>query len=158
MGLQHVRALNRQFSTICGGFAAIEESQVSFFSFLNVQRWLDMMIDSSVLFAAFLITGMVIVFHQSISVVGVAISFVGLGALNSSLTSTAKDWTSFRLSMTALSRLYNFIGETPKQLTPDQLQIELPPRWPQSGSIEISNIVARYRYFVCRLWPFSTWN
>lgn len=157
-GLQHVRALNRQVPTLGAGFAAIEESQISFYSFLNVQRWLNMMIDCSVLFAAFLITGMVIAFHQTVSVVGVAISFVGLGAFSTSLTNTAKDWTSLRTSMTALSRLCNFIEETPREQTPNQLQVQLPPLWPQSGSIEIKNIAARYRYFVCCLLKSGAWN
>ncbi|KAI7978458.1 hypothetical protein EIK77_006148 [Talaromyces pinophilus] len=76
--------------------------------------------------------------------IGVALNLVL--TLNQSLGQMIKSWTSLEMSIGAVSRIRDFVRDTPSEsdilVTPSRIL----PEWPSHGVIDFISVSARYRY------------
>ena len=70
---------------------------------------------------------------------------VNIIGLNSVLSRLLTAWTSLETSLGAISRLRTFIDETPQEARPEECSPP-PPEWPMTGSIDLNDVTAAYRY------------
>ncbi|OBS25287.1 hypothetical protein FPOA_05820 [Fusarium poae] len=125
-------------------YALLDASQKPYYLLFCVQRWL-------ILVLALIATGMELV------VIGVAISLktqvspglVGLAVVHvttlaRSLSDLVMQWTEMETSLGAVSRIYRFTKETPREAERGRGSVALPENWPLSGRITFENVSATY--------------
>ena len=76
--------------------------------------------------------------------------------LNQSLAQMIKSWTSLEMSIGAVSRVRDFVKNTPSE---SGILMESPsvvlPEWPSRGAIEFIEVSASYRYVLVLIQPHS---
>jgi ATP-binding cassette subfamily C (CFTR/MRP) protein 1 len=125
-------------------YALLDASQKPYYLLFCVQRWL-------ILVVALIATGMELV------VIGVAISLktqvspglVGLAVVHvttlaRSLSDLVMQWTEMETSLGAVSRIYRFTKEAPREAERGRGSVALPENWPLSGRITFENVSATY--------------
>ncbi|KAJ6782691.1 hypothetical protein PWT90_02453 [Aphanocladium album] len=142
-GLVYIRAFKYQEHGFRRSLRLLDEAQKPFYLLLCSQAFLALTLHllTSVI-AAVLAT--VTLFARSSSQNATGLAFLVLINIGTSFTRFLTFWAMSESRIGSLSRLHNFIEQTPQE-TCHEDAVDLPPNWPPTGVIEISNVCAGYR-------------
>ncbi|WZH41295.1 P-loop containing nucleoside triphosphate hydrolase protein [Fusarium acuminatum] len=142
-GLATIRAFGWGDAVIQANHALVDRSQRPFYLLMIVQRWLVLVLDLTTAALALLLVGLAVRLRGEVDVGLTGVSLVQLISLSETVNMLIQFWTSIETSIGAVSRIKQFAEETGEESLPGETQ-EPPPRWPEQGAIQISNLSASY--------------
>jgi ABC-type multidrug transport system fused ATPase/permease subunit len=144
-GLEHIRAFGWETYFLKESIYALDFSQSPYYYMYTVQRWLELAMDLVSLCLAFILVTMTVFFRQTTTEAGIGLSLLSLIGFGSTLNFFVSGWTRLETSLGALSRLRTFISSTPQEVGNCEDCSHVPQQWPQLGTVEFSNVSAKYQ-------------
>jgi ABC-type multidrug transport system fused ATPase/permease subunit len=92
------------------------------------------------------VIGVAIALKTQVSAGLVGLAVVHVTTLARSLSDLVMQWTEMETSLGAVSRIYRFKRDTPREEKHGEEDTALPEDWPLSGSITFENASATYEY------------
>ncbi|GJN80117.1 hypothetical protein PLIIFM63780_003641 [Purpureocillium lilacinum] len=108
-----------------------------------IQNLLGFVLDCTVAAVAAGLVATVVVWRDKFSTGSVGVSLVTVVGFSETLARLVHSWTGLESSIGAVSRVKRFVDEVPLEGTGSKQP--LPRGWPDTGSIEISELVSAYR-------------
>ncbi len=142
-GLEHVRAFGWQSTFLSEIMQALDTSQKPYYYMFAIQRWLELAVDFSSLGLAVVLVSVTAICKDSTSEAAMGLTMLNLVTFGNMLNLAVVAWSTLETALGAVMRFRHFVNSTPAETCGDDVQ--LPPRWPQSGNIVFSNVSARYR-------------
>ncbi|KAJ3497326.1 hypothetical protein NLG97_g1991 [Lecanicillium saksenae] len=142
-GLVYIRAFKYQKHGFKRSLRLLDASQKPYYFLLCSQAFLALTLDLlSALVAVILAIVTVVARDSSQNATGLA--FLTMINMGRSFNRFVTFWAKSETSVGSLSRLRDFLRDTPQETSPEDV-VDLPPNWPSNGVIEINNVSARYR-------------
>lgn len=140
-GLEHLRAFGWQEKTLEESLELLDYSQKSMFYMMTIQRWLLLILDSTVTIVAIALVIFATFWTQTATESSIGVGLLGLMDWNQNLANWVNYYTNMETSLGAAQRMRTFIAETPveKDKTTEEV-----PNWPTEGNIVFTNVTARY--------------
>lgn len=123
----------------------LNQSQQPFYMLFCIQQWLQLVLDCIVMALAVILVTLVVSLKDKFSpgAIGVALNLIL--SFNLDLMQLIQSWTKLETSIGAVSRIQDFMENTPSE-DQDQRRIEpVPPNWPSVGNISFQGITASYK-------------
>ena len=153
-GLPTIRAFGweRQFTET--NIRYLDDSQRPFYFLFCVQRWLSLVLDLMAAAMAVLVVGLGIKYRHLTDPGSLGVSMTSVLNFNVSLSQFINGFTVLETSLGAISRLRNFVRNTPVE-EKDGEDKEPPPEWPSRGLVEIKDVAVYHKYGLLslQLWP-----
>lgn len=147
-GLRHIRAFGRTAANFEHGMERLNLSQKPYYTMTCIQRWLSFLLDMFSCAIGTTVSSFAIKFNHTTSAAAIGLAFLNLVWFGLALGYFINAWVGLETSVGALSRLREFLTHTPVE--PQVPPKDLPPNWPDRGTVEFKNVSARYRYeFSC---------
>jgi ATP-binding cassette subfamily C (CFTR/MRP) protein 1 len=144
-GLSTIRAYGRVPEFLEQSQQLLDQSQKPVYMLFSIQQCLTLVLDLVVgVLAVVIVTLMTSVKNEfSATSIGVALNLVL--TFNQDLTHTIKMWTMMEISIGAVSRVKQFVQDTPSDTRTGQV---LTPEmgWPLQGAVQFEKVTACYRY------------
>lgn len=141
-GLLHIRAFGWEQQCLEEGLSWLDASQKPFYHMFAIQRWLTLAMDLIVLSMAMVLLPVAFNVESSSTANSVALSLITLIYFSDSLSGIIMYWTHVETGLGALARIRNLVQTTPQETKRDG---EVGPNWPESGRVEMVDVVAKYR-------------
>ena len=142
-GLTTIRAHSWIDYLVLDAFHKLDQSQKPFYLLLCMQRWLTLMLNCIVAVLAVVLMTLTATLRGKINSGLLGVSMVSVVNFGQTLSSFVSQWTMLETSLTAISRIQNYVAETPEENS-TLLIAELPPDWPTEPSINIQHMSASY--------------
>ncbi|TQV90059.1 ABC multidrug transporter [Cordyceps javanica] len=142
-GLVYIRSFGCQQHCFSQFLYLLDQSQRPFYFLLCVQALLGLVLDLLASSVGVLLAILSLYIRNSSSQNAAGLAFLNLISLGTSFNRTVLRWTVMETSIGSLSRLRDFLHDTPTEVKKET--IDLPEQWPQTGKVEFRNVVARYR-------------
>lgn len=143
-GLVSIRAFGWKSHAVSRNHHFLDRSQKPMYLLFSIQQWLTLVLDLLVGGIATILVAIVTnVKGFDPSEVGLALNL--LLSFNLSLSHTIKMWTLMETSIGAVTRIQQFVKNTPQEA--GALQLGAPssiPNWKADGKVEFKNVVAGY--------------
>jgi ATP-binding cassette subfamily C (CFTR/MRP) protein 1 len=124
----------------------LNQSQKPIYMLFCIQQWLTLVLDLVVGGIAVILIAIIVTWKDSFSAVQVGVALNLLLSFNSSIAQAIKMWTMMEMSIGAVTRVQQFVKDTPVEEQDSRLANPLPGEWPSHGAIQFHNLVAGYRY------------
>jgi ATP-binding cassette subfamily C (CFTR/MRP) protein 1 len=124
----------------------LNQSQKPVYMLFCIQQWLTLVLDLVVGGIAVILIAIIVTWKDSFSAVQVGVALNLLLSFNSSIAQAIKMWTMMEMSIGAVTRVQQFVRDTPVEEQDSNLAHPLPGQWPSHGAIQFYDIVAGYRY------------
>ena len=121
-----------------------ESSQKPFYLLYCVQRWLEVVVGSSVAGFAVLLVGVAVGTRGNVSAGFIGVALINIVTFNENIQALIMHWTVLEMSIGAVSRVRSFAKDTESENRPSETGTP-PPNWPDRGEIEIEGITASYK-------------
>jgi len=144
-GLPTIRAFGWERDFIETNIRYLDGSQRPFYFLFCVQTWLSLVLDLMSAATAILVVGLAIGYRQLTDPGSLGVSMTSVLNFNVSLSQFINGFTMLETSLGAISRLRNFVNDTPVEAK-DGEGGELPPEWPSQGLIEIKEVTVYHKY------------
>lgn len=145
-GLRHIRAFGWKGANFNRSVYILDESQKPYYGMSSIQRWLGFYLDMFACAIGTTVAAFALKFPHTTSAPALGLSFLNLVWFGLALGFFIQAWVSLETSVGALSRLREFLDDTPVER--DVTPTDLPPNWPNAGHVEFKNVTAQYRYVV----------
>ncbi|CAG7561621.1 unnamed protein product [Fusarium equiseti] len=142
-GLATIRAFGWGGAVIEANHALVDRSQRPFYLLMIVQRWLVLVLDLTTAGLALLLVRLAVRLRGEVDVGLTGVSLVQLISLSETVNLLIQFWTSIETSIGAVARIKQFAEDTGEENLPGETQAP-PPRWPDKGAIQVSNLTASY--------------
>ncbi len=142
-GIVHIRAHGWQSTLLDESIRALDFSQKPFHYVFTIQQWLELAMDLTTSIVAISLVAVATANKKSTTEARVGLSMLNLVTFSILLNQVIKGWITLQTSLGAISRLYTFVTETPREESREDAS--LPPYWPHTGDIEFENVTARYQ-------------
>ncbi|KAH6652821.1 putative ATP-binding cassette transporter [Truncatella angustata] len=124
----------------------LDSAQAPYYMLLCIQQWLVLVLDLivgalAVIIAAIALSPSRLSSDSSISAGDLGVALVTILQFNSLLSQTVQTWTKLETSIGAVSRVHNFLKDTPQEPVG---HLAIQTEWPPLGSIRFENVVAGY--------------
>ncbi|KAK2593184.1 hypothetical protein QQS21_009113 [Conoideocrella luteorostrata] len=141
-GILHIRSFGWQGNYLSRGLSLLDYSQKPFYYMFCVQRWLNLVIELSVLGVA------TVLVSAALYARGTTQSSIGLAMLNlisfgESISAFIEMWINLETSLGAISRIRAYSQDTP--IEDDGDTSPLPPGCLKQGAINFEEVTAMYR-------------
>lgn len=143
-GLTTIRALSWTDYLVSDAFHQLDQSQKPFYLLLCIQRWLTLVLNCVVAGLAVVLMTLTATLRGNTDSGLWGVSMVSVVNFGQTLSSFISYWTMLETSLTAISRIQNYVVETADDNS-TLLIAELPPDWPVEPSIEIQHVSASYQ-------------
>jgi ATP-binding cassette subfamily C (CFTR/MRP) protein 1 len=111
-----------------------------------IQQWLTLVLDLVVGGIAVILIAIITTWKDKFSAVQVGVALNLLLSFNSSIAQAIKMWTMMEMSIGAVTRVQQFVNDTPSEDRETLTGVIGPSVWPSRGAIEFRDVVAGYRY------------
>ncbi|KAK0715060.1 P-loop containing nucleoside triphosphate hydrolase protein [Lasiosphaeris hirsuta] len=125
----------------------LDISQKPYYLLFCLQRWLGLVLDLLVAGMAVALVAFALLFHGASSGGAVGLSMLNLIGFSQSLAGLVLVWTQLETSLGAISRVRDFVQDTPKEDLEGETQM-VPDGWPTKGEIKFQNVAASYRQVI----------
>ncbi|MCJ1396079.1 hypothetical protein MMC18_008967 [Xylographa bjoerkii] len=142
-GLTTIRAFGWSSAYVRKGFILLDESQKPLYLLFCVQRWLLLVLSLIVVALEVLIMGLAIVLRSSISPGLVGLAIIQVTALTEVMSDLLVQWTEMETSLGAVTRIFRFTKETPRESRLGETTTLL-DEWLSSSSVTFENVSASY--------------
>jgi ATP-binding cassette, subfamily C (CFTR/MRP), member 1 len=143
-GLTTIRALSWTDYLTSEAFHQLDQSQKPFYLLLCIQRWLTLVLNCVVAGLAVVLMTLTATLRGTTNSGLLGVSMVSVVNFGQTLSSFISYWTMLETSLTAISRIQNYVSETPNENS-TSLIAELPSEWPVEPSIKIQHVSASYQ-------------
>ncbi|KUL81936.1 hypothetical protein ZTR_10344 [Talaromyces verruculosus] len=143
-GLTTIRALSWTDYLTSEAFHQLDQSQKPFYLLLCIQRWLTLVLNCVVAGLAVVLMTLTATLRGNTNSGFLGVSMVSVVNFGQTLSSFILYWTTLETSLTAISRIQNYVSETPEENS-TSLIAELPSEWPVEPSIKIQHVSASYQ-------------
>ena len=144
-GLPTIRSFGWQREFIQTNIRYLDGSQRPYYFLFCIQRWLSLVLDLMATAMAVLVVGLAIRYRQLTDPGSLGVSMTSVLGFNVSLSQFINGFTLLETSLGAISRLRNFVNDTPAEAKVDEVE-EPPLDWPTRGLIEIKNVTVYHKY------------
>lgn len=148
-GIQHIRAFNWQEVFRSRMQTLLDYSQVPFYSFLCVQRWLTLVMDLIVCAVATILVGLAVFHAGGTSQNAVGLVMVSLVTFSVTMSFFVESCVDLEISLGAVARIRSFCQLSPQEVSPQEDDENVDETgaggWLSSGSIEFRGVSASYR-------------
>ncbi|CAN8101311.1 unnamed protein product [Discula destructiva] len=152
-GAPTLRAFGWQASIAGQASDALDASQRPLYLLLCLQRWLNVVLDLLVAAVAVGTISLAVYFRGSTTGGAVGMALNVILVVNTTLLSFVQSWTGLEISLGAVARLREAENTTQTEEEEEEEEEELPlayqescgDRWPKSGKIVFSTVVASYK-------------
>ncbi|TQS33124.1 hypothetical protein Golomagni_06543, partial [Golovinomyces magnicellulatus] len=142
-GIEHIRAFGWQKKMLDESLTLLDESQKPFYYLYSLQRWLLLVLDSSCTVLALITVTIAVFWKDSTTEERLGLALVVLMAYSLALRNLVRNWTTLETSLGAISRLQQFVKNTPTEKDGAKASTPAHP-WPSHGVVEFKNVGARY--------------
>jgi ATP-binding cassette subfamily C (CFTR/MRP) protein 1 len=111
-----------------------------------IQQWLTLVLDLVVGGIAVILIAIITTWKHRFSAVQVGVALNLLLSFNFTIAHAIKMWTMMEMSIGAVTRVQQFVNDTPSEDHESLSGMVVPNDWPSTGAIEFHNVVAGYRY------------
>ncbi|KAK2594831.1 hypothetical protein QQS21_007459 [Conoideocrella luteorostrata] len=139
-GLAHIRSFGWQVQCLSQGLSFLDYSQKPFYYMFCIQRWLELVLDLSVLGIATLLVS--IALTQGTTQTAIGLALLNVMQFSSTISVLAQKWIELETSLGAIARLRSFTKNTPAEQ--DCNDTTLPPECLKHGAIEMVDVQAVY--------------
>ncbi|KAM0544992.1 hypothetical protein ACHAPJ_011573 [Fusarium lateritium] len=122
----------------------MDSCQKPLYTLFCVQRWLILVLSLIATGTELVVIGAAIALRTKVSAGLVGLAVVHVTTLAKSLSDLVMQWTDMETSLGAVSRIYRFSRETPREGQSDEGSSNLLEGWPLPGSITFENVSATY--------------
>ncbi|QPH11461.1 hypothetical protein C2857_003221 [Epichloe festucae Fl1] len=144
-GITTIQAFGWSKAYVQKGFSLLDASQRPYYLLFCVQRWLILVLALIVTGLEVLVIGLAIALKTKVSAGLVGLAAVQVTTLTQGLSDLVMQWTEMETSLGAVSRIYKYTHETPREAHLGERIATLPGNWPSTGSITFEGISATYR-------------
>ncbi|ROW08715.1 hypothetical protein VPNG_06410 [Cytospora leucostoma] len=145
-GIVTIRAFGWQREFVADQFRLLDLSQKPYYLLFCIQRWLSVVLDLFVTVIATILVALAVKVTHTTSSGAIGLSMVSLISLNTALSRIITAWTNLETSLGAISRLRDFVRDTPQEEDADAKYLPAVPQgWPAAGEIEFSHLDATYK-------------
>lgn len=142
-GREHIRGFGWQQNLVTEAIQALDYSQKPYYHNLAIQCWAELAMNFSNIGLVILLVSVATSAHDTTSQESVGLSLLNLVTYSSKLNVVVASWVTLEAALACVARLRTFIRGTPAER--HNASVELPPQWPQSGNIVLSNVTAQYK-------------
>ncbi|KAM0344913.1 hypothetical protein ACHAPU_007046 [Fusarium lateritium] len=125
-------------------YALLDACQKPLYTLYCVQRWLILVLSLIATGTELVVIGAAIALRTKVSAGLVGLAVVHVTTLAKSLSDLVMQWTDMETSLGAVSRIYRFSRETPREGRSGEGSSSLLEGWPLTGSITFENVSATY--------------
>ncbi|KAI6777269.1 hypothetical protein HG530_001214 [Fusarium avenaceum] len=125
-------------------YSLLDSCQRPLYTLYCIQRWLILVLSLIATGTELVVIGAAIALRTKVSAGLVGLAVVHVTTLAKSLCDLVMQWTDMETSLGAVSRIYRFSRETPREAKSDQGCSNLLEGWPLAGSITFENVSATY--------------
>jgi ABC-type multidrug transport system fused ATPase/permease subunit len=125
-------------------YGLTDRSQKPFYLLWKVQKWLALVLDLIIAALAVLVVGVIVALRDTVSPGFSGVSLTQIISITGYLKLLIMFWTQLEMSLGAVMRIKRFADVT-RDEDGDSALDAAPPDWPQSGSIQVSNMSVVYR-------------
>ncbi|KAH8653767.1 ABC transporter [Xylariales sp. PMI_506] len=142
-GVPTIRAFGWQGFFVKDNAKKLDLTMRALYLLMCIQRWLNMVLDLTVLGLSILVVGFAIAFKETLTGghIGIALNIV-LQA-NVLLLGLVESWTNLETSLGAISRLRAFGRDVPPENKPGETNYP-PEEWPANGTVALDRVSAGY--------------
>ncbi|KAJ5781356.1 hypothetical protein N7457_006516 [Penicillium paradoxum] len=124
--------------------ASLDRSQKPFYMLLCIQQWLQLVLDCLVMCLATILVTLVISLKGQFAAGAIGVALNLILSFSTDLMLLIKSWTVLETSIGAVSRIQDFITNTPSEVQPEARVTTRPTHWPARGEVIFRNIVVAY--------------
>ena len=139
-----IRAFGWDSAYIRNSYTLLDASQKPYYLLFCVQRWLTLVLALIVTGMQIVVIGLAIALRTQVSAGLVGLAIVQITTLSKTLSDLVMQWTEMETSLGAVSRIYDFTHETPREGHLDE-RSALPDDWPTCGQISFEHVSATYK-------------
>ncbi|KAJ6785660.1 hypothetical protein PWT90_06005 [Aphanocladium album] len=141
-GLVYIRSFACQQHCFAQFLRLLDRSQRPFYFLLCAQALLSLVLDLIASSVGIVLAIVSLYVRNSSSQNAAGLAFLNLISLGTSFNRTVLRWTGLEISIGSLSRLRDFVNNTPTETRKET--VPLPENWPHAGRVDLRNVVARY--------------
>jgi ATP-binding cassette subfamily C (CFTR/MRP) protein 1 len=123
----------------------LNQSQKPFYMLYCIQQWLQLVLDCIVMALAVILVTLVISLKDQFSAGAIGVALNLILSFNQDLMLTIRFWTSLETSIGAVSRIQDFVANTPPEDQGQNVLAPAPEDWPSRGEIIFNNVKATYK-------------
>lgn len=144
-GISTIRAFNWEGRFQEQSQNILNQSQRPFYMLFCIQQWLALVLDLVVGAFALILVGMMTSLRDRFSAASIGVALNLILTFNQSLSQSINYWTQLETSIGAVSRVQQFMQDTPSEER--QLGSQLPPgsEWPSEGVVRFEDVTACYK-------------
>ncbi|KAF5020200.1 hypothetical protein F66182_7765 [Fusarium sp. NRRL 66182] len=143
-GITTIHSFGWSSTYVQKSYSLLDSSQKPYYLLFCVQRWLILVLALIATGMELVVIGIAIALRTRVSAGLVGLAVVHVTTLARSLSDLVMQWTEMETSLGAVSRIYRFTRETPRERGSDERPTALPEGWPLAGSITFENVSATY--------------
>ncbi|SPJ78456.1 related to multidrug resistance-associated protein [Fusarium torulosum] len=125
-------------------YSLLDSCQKPLYTLYCIQRWLILVLSLIATGTELVVIGAAIALRTKVSAGLVGLAVVHVTTLAKNLCDLVMQWTDMETSLGAVSRIYRFSRETPREAQSGQGPSNLLEGWPLAGSITFENVSATY--------------
>ncbi|KAH6657100.1 P-loop containing nucleoside triphosphate hydrolase protein [Truncatella angustata] len=140
-GLTTIRAYSWADKSYFEHIRNLDTSQRPFYLLYCIQRWLMLVLNLIVAGLGVLLVGVSVALRDKVEPGLLGVALTNVTSFGMTITQLIIDWTDLETSLGAITRIREFIAETPKE----NEGVENPPEdWPSYGAITITRLTAKF--------------
>lgn len=143
-GITTIHSFGWSSAYVQKSYNLLDSCQKPLYTLYCVQRWLILVLSLIATGTELIVIGAAIALRTKVSAGLVGLAVVHVTTLAKSLCDLVMQWTDMETSLGAVSRIYTFSREIPREVQSDQSSSNVMEGWPLRGSITFENVSATY--------------
>lgn len=146
-GLEHIRAFGWKQYSLDGALRLLDTLQAPLHHRKSLKLWFTMFVDGISVAACTLLAASAVLNPQSMSGSSIGLALTTIISLKSEVTFLMEFWAELQTSIRSLSRIHDFIEQTPReseQLASAKETPSLPVDWPQNGKVAFVDVTSAH--------------
>ncbi|KAJ4009391.1 hypothetical protein NW766_008508 [Fusarium irregulare] len=143
-GITTIHSFGWSSAYVQKSYHLLDSCQKPLYTLYCVQRWLILVLSLIATGTELIVIGAAIALRTKVSAGLVGLAVVHVTTLAKSLCDLVMQWTDMETSLGAVSRIYTFSCQIPREVQSDQPSSNLMEGWPLRGSITFENVSATY--------------
>ncbi|KAJ5592008.1 uncharacterized protein N7459_002377 [Penicillium hispanicum] len=143
-GISVIRAMRWQVAFHERLQTLLSQSQKPFYMLFCIQQWLQLVLDCIVMALAVILVSLVVSLKSKFSAGAIGVALNLILSFNQDLMQLIRSWTLIETSIGAVSRVQDFVENTPSEEQDQHLVASVPSLWPSRGEIIFDKVMATY--------------
>lgn len=158
-GLLHIRSFGWHLQYLSQGLHFLDYSQKPFYYMFCIQRWLNLVLELSVLGVATFLVSIALCFRDTTTQNSLGLALLVLINFGQQLSDLIDVWIGVETSLGAIARIRHRTEQTPVEQDSDDFSV--PPGCLKHGAIQLLDVTATYRsvpsamLHISRMLPFD---